>query len=571
MFVRQHIHTAPFVTELRALFYQRTLVCLWLGVVFFSLFALLDYFCCREQFLLFFLYRLVYVLTLLSFINLLAMPAGRKYAPLLISLAMLLGGFSISLMTVRLGGFSSGYYVGILLMIAGALSVLPLNMGQALLIGLGMYLVYVVTVLVGTNDFSAPHLVLLVNNSFFFLSLVLITMVQSFDDLQTLLKSLRAKMNVMAIRKKLTTYTDGLEEMVQERLAALEESHLKYRELYDSMLDMVVLLDDRGIIWKSSRHCEVLLGYAQAELEGRPFCAFKIADGADAPLLDLLLEDLDRDKRLEGLQLQLRSRSGVPVEVELSGSQVVMEEGRYGQLILRDITATKLMERQIFESERLIDTSRQAAIFGLARLAECRDDDTGAHLNRIRSYTSLLVDNLADWPAFAGRISREFREDIFRSSVLHDIGKVGIPDSILLKPGRLTKEEFEVMKKHSVYGSDILAGTGKNEEGVTFLMLAREIARHHHERWDGNGYPDGLAGEAIPLAARIVALADVYDALTSTRVYKAAYSHDEARRLITNERGGQFDPQVVDAFVRLEPAFKECRMQFLLQESRKAA
>jgi len=131
----------------------------------------------------------------------------------------------------------------------------------------------------------------------------------------------------------------------------------------------------------------------------------------------------------------------------------------------------------------------------------------------------------------------------------------------------VTTEEFDVMKRHCQHGSDILASAEPGEEGISFLLLAKEIALHHHERWDGNGYPEGLAGDNIPFAARVVSLADVYDALTSTRVYKAAYRHEEAKELILKERGGQFDPTVVDAFLRKELEFKESRMQVLLHAS----
>lgn len=570
--IRIHVPAlSPFRVELEQLFYQRTLVCHWLAVIFFSLFAFLDFFCCRENFLLFVTYRLIYVVIMIFFINILLAQASRPFVPYIMFTAMLLGGLTISLMTLELGGFYSGYYVGILLMLAGALSVLPLRVSQVIYVGVFMYLVYILTVLTGTGDLTKAHLIAMVNNSFFFLSMILVIAVQSHDDLQTILKSQRAKLSIRAIRQELVSYTDGLEGLVEKRLEELEESDLRYQDLYNNLLDMVVLVDGDGRICKINQSSVAILGYEPGELDGKPLGAFVRESRGGRVVIGRIISDLLRSKKIEGRQMKFANRSGEILDVELSASQMMMDDEVYYQLVIRDISATKAMERQLYDSERLVDTSRQAAIFGLARLAECRDDDTGAHLNRMRSYTGILVRDLAIQESSRHLISDSFIENILRSAVLHDIGKVGIPDAVLLKPGRLTPEEFEIMQQHCRYGSEILAGIEKQEESITFLEFGRDIARHHHERWDGSGYPDGLSGNDIPLAARIVSLADVYDALTSTRIYKAAYSHEEAKKLITGESGGQFDPQVVEAFLRQESAFKECRIQFLLQESKQAA
>lgn len=560
-----------FKGDLKELFYRRTLICLWLAVIFFSLFTVLDFFACREHFGLFFMYRIVYVLAVIGFINILTLPKCKKYAPHLIYAGMVLGGLAISLMTVQLGGFYSGYYVGILLMIAGALSVLPLRVSEVIFIGMSMYVIYIVTVLLGTGNTSPDHLAAMLNNSFFFLSLVAITALQSHDDLLNLLKSIRASKSLQSIRRELTNYTGGLENLVLKRLQDLEESDVKYQDLYDSITDLVVLVDSRGVIKKINQHCVIMLGYGPQQLEEKYFSYFIHGGDREKAQVGLVIAKLSLGEAMEGIQLQLENSSGQVLDTELSGNRVEVGEDVFFQFVIRDISATKAMEMQVLESERLIGTSRQAAILGLAKLAECRDDDTGAHLNRIRLYTDILIQHLATLPEYTAVITEGFIEDILRSSVLHDIGKVGTPDSILLKPGRLTKEEFEEMKNHCRYGSDILADTQKEGEEGSFLMLAKDIARHHHERWDGKGYPDGLAKTDIPFAARVVALADVYDALTSTRVYKASYNHEEAKELIVKERGGQFDPAVVDAFLATEVEFKESRMQELLQESRKVS
>jgi HD-GYP domain-containing protein (c-di-GMP phosphodiesterase class II) len=185
----------------------------------------------------------------------------------------------------------------------------------------------------------------------------------------------------------------------------------------------------------------------------------------------------------------------------------------------------------------------------MATLSEYRDHDTGLHLQRVSQLCRILADELRRTPPLDGYITDEYVEDLVLSSVLHDIGKVGVPDSVLLKPGRLTEEEFEAVKAHAVVGGDALDSVEKRMDGRSFFTLGKQIAYSHHERWDGKGYPRGLSGDAIPLSARIVAVADTYDAITSDRIYRAALPHEEAMRRILAERGTQFDPCVVDALV----------------------
>jgi PAS domain S-box-containing protein len=551
----------PVEQEMEELFYQRTRICLWMGVVFFSFFSLLDFVHCRPWFSLFFFYRLSFVLILLGMLRLLKQPEVKRHTRPMMFAAMLLGALIISLMTVKLGGFASGYYVGILLMVAGGFSVLPLTVLQALLLGGSMYLVYALTVFLGSPPMDHRAMIDVVNNSFFFLSIVIVTTAQCFDEIQTQVRSLRAKKSLQAINRELKHYTGNLESLVKQRMELLEESDLKFRELYNNILDLVVLIDPTGAIRMINPHGAHLLELSPQTLQGRPFADFLPPRDQDM-LHGEVMDRLRRGERVRGVQMQMLTYQGQPLEVELSGNTVAMPEGdQCCQLIIRDITATKEMEKRVLESRQLLDTSRQAAIFGLARLAECRDDGTGAHLLRIREYTRILAVELAQSPQFAPVVTEHFIEDLCLSSLLHDIGKIGIPDAILLKPERLTVPEFDAMKRHCEFGSAALASAEKNSESISFLRLGQEITRFHHESWDGSGYPHGLAGEAIPLSARIVALADVYDALTSSRPYKPAYSHTQTRQLIVQDSGRRFDPAVVDAFLKREHEFQAARKQ----------
>ena len=200
---------------------------------------------------------------------------------------------------------------------------------------------------------------------------------------------------------------------------------------------------------------------------------------------------------------------------------------------------------------------REMMIFSLAKLAESRDDDTGEHLERVREISKLIAAELAKNPKFTHVIDGQFIQLIYLTSPLHDIGKVGIPDSILRKPGKLTSEEFEAMKEHTRIGGETLKASAQAYSEASFLWMAYEIAINHHERWDGKGYPNKLQGEQIPLSARIVSVADVYDALRSKRVYKPAFDHKKSMAIILEGKGTQFDPDVVDAFVELDDRIQE--------------
>lgn len=226
-------------------------------------------------------------------------------------------------------------------------------------------------------------------------------------------------------------------------------------------------------------------------------------------------------------------------------------------LIFLDI---KIMKEKRFE----LKMTQTVAIEALASLAEYRDAETAEHLLRIRAFIKILTESLKE--SRYGRYimcQDEYIEDLMNASVLHDIGKIAVPDAILMKPGRLTEEEFETIKRHTVLGSEILLAADnqfrKRVGKQSYLTLAQSIAKSHHEKWDGSGYPHGLAGDDIPLSARIVALCDVYDAVTSDRVYKKAWPHDQAVDYIEQESGRHFDPILVETFLKVAPEFEKVK------------
>ena len=343
---------------------------------------------------------------------------------------------------------------------------------------------------------------------------------------------------------------------------ALQDSEEKYRTILQSIEEGYYEVDLSGrITFINDAACK-MVGHSRDELlgvKGQNFISRETAYKAvrvfnavfQTGLSDAIPEfhfiHSDGSSRILELSISLRKdRQNRPI-----GFRVVA----------RDVTDRLKAEKEKKRLAALMHEARAATILGLAKLAEYRDEGTGKHLERIREYSRILAERMSRLPLYEEYITKKYIEDIYRSSILHDIGKVGIPDAILLKPAELTPDEFEIIKTHSLLGGDALNEIDKWIEGTSFLTMGKEIAYHHHEKWDGTGYPKGLKGTAIPLSARIVALADVYDALTSRRSYKEAFNHEKSRDIIIGLKGSHFDPVVVDAFIALEDDFRRIRKE----------
>lgn len=296
----------------------------------------------------------------------------------------------------------------------------------------------------------------------------------------------------------------------------------------------------------------------------------------DLILLDVMMPGTDGYEVLERLKASPRTR-GIPVIfiTALDGQEEQLRGFRVGAIdyitkpIMPAVVAARV--RTHIELKRAQDELRRqksdleaeverrmsenlliqtVSIRALAHLAETRDPETGSHILRTQGYVRQLAEQLVSHPRFQGVLTREYIDLLARSAPLHDIGKVGIPDSILRKPGPLNAEEWQIMKTHARLGAEAIELAERDANTpVAFLALAKEIAHRHHERWNGTGYPDGLSGDEIPVSARMMALADVFDALISPRVYKAAMPYGKAMAIIVEERGKHFDPDLVDAFL----------------------
>ena len=233
-------------------------------------------------------------------------------------------------------------------------------------------------------------------------------------------------------------------------------------------------------------------------------------------------------------------------------------------LLFTLLTVTRFIDekRQSYVWYRKLANARQVTMESMAAIAETRDPETGAHIKRTQYYVKAVAEQLRTTGHYPQTLSQAYIDVLFVSAPLHDIGKVGVPDHILLKPGKLTDEEFVLMKKHAEYGKNIIHSTAQKIEGDNFLVIAGEIASTHHEKWDGTGYPLGLAGNDIPLSGRIMSVADVYDALISRRCYKPPFSHADSMEIMRKSRGTMFDPAVFDAFLSIEPEIRNIAARY---------
>jgi len=302
----------------------------------------------------------------------------------------------------------------------------------------------------------------------------------------------------------------------------------------------------------------ILLDVVMPDMDGYEVCLRLKADPRtrNIPIMFLTARSNVEDEQ-HGLELGAADYIAKPISPPILNARV------RGQLrlkaaadFLRD--KTEFLEHEVARRTREVIAIQEVTILGLAALAETRDTDTGNHLRRTQLYIAVLAKKMQTHPRFRKDLTQENIETICRSAPLHDIGKVGIPDRILLKPGRLDPDEFEIMKTHTTLGRDALEQAERSlGTDMEFLKTAKEIALCHQEKWDGSGYPQGLAGDAIPVSARLMAVADVYDALMSRRVYKDAMAHDNAARIIAEGRGRHFDPDLVDGFLEIQEEFLE--------------
>jgi putative two-component system response regulator len=307
----------------------------------------------------------------------------------------------------------------------------------------------------------------------------------------------------------------------------------------------------------------ILLDIMMPDMDGYEVCRQLKADPAtmDIPVI-FLTTQTSVEEEARGFELgavdYIHKPFSPPIILARVRAHLVAKEARD---FLRE--QNEILEEKVQLRTQQLSAIQDVTIAAMASLAETRDNETGNHIRRTQHYVKALALKLKDHPRFRDVLTPETIELLFKSAPLHDIGKVGIPDAILLKPGKLTADEFEIMKTHTTLGRDaiVLAEAGLDFE-VSFLRYAREITYSHQEKWDGTGYPQGLRGNDIPISARLMAVADVYDALISKRVYKESMSHKQALDIIASGSGTHFDPDIVGAFFGISEEFRTIARRF---------
>ncbi len=332
--------------------------------------------------------------------------------------------------------------------------------------------------------------------------------------------------------------------------------------------ELMVAMDGQTAldISRSAQPDLILLDIVMPDMDGYEVCRRLKSSPITAAIPVIFLSALSEiSSKTKGFQLGAVDYITKPLEVEEVRARVKTHLSlRLAQQQLA--RQNEILEKRVQERTRELALTQEATIDCLAGLAEHRDPETGGHIMRTKQYILLLLTSLRNHPQFRNLLDDTTLDLLHKSAPLHDVGKVGVPDSILLKPGRLTPEEFHEMSRHTHYGHEALASAERKLGGNSFLRIAKELAISHHEKWDGSGYPLGLHGDDIPMAGRLMALADVYDALISKRPYKPPFPHQQAVKIILEGDGRtmphHFDPDILDTFRKLEDEFRKTAIRY---------
>jgi PAS domain S-box-containing protein len=371
-----------------------------------------------------------------------------------------------------------------------------------------------------------------------------------------LLKTVKHGLEHYRLRRFESDYTELLRSQVEERTRELAESNDFLEGILNSTASVSIIttdFDQHVMSWNTG--AERIFGYTADEMVGSKISKLYVQDDSNLEVVTQLREKLwKKGEPVHALVKQL-AKDGKILNIALALSPMKSPSGE-----LRGILG---LGRDVTEEFRLnvqLKKVQSTAVFALAKLAEWRDGETGYHLRRLRAYCEILCRQLRTKPKYESVITDQFIENLVQSSVLHDIGKVALDDEILFNSDRFQEEEYERMKLHTIYGGQALEEAAEEAGEETFLSVGKDVAYYHHEHWDGSGYPFGIEGEEIPLAARIVSIADVYDAITTERRYKRSYSHEDTCAIIVKNRGKQFDPTLVDVFLEVQEEFKAIRI-----------
>ncbi len=552
-------HTKQYLSERRAFLHHRINTIVFLGALLFPLFSILDFVMAREHLALFFVYRIMCSMALItvSFYNSNSRFA-HSYPFISAFLAYSISALAISAMIVKLGGYETGYYMGLILALVICSTILPLSVKEYLIYAALTCILYVIPVLLycDMNDLSK---VVFINNNFFLVCAIIIILYLKYENNRSQAFEFNMRMEENNYVEKLSSLADNLNDEVKKRTIELESSDHRFRQLYENINDDILLLDQQGAILRTNNRFVKRMKLDDRQIKATAFLSFVHPDDR-RHVNKTLFAPFSRGEDATEVDFRLLLPEKKIMSVECNASIIKKGQRVIGsQLLLRDTSERKSLEKKLAASFQAEQNARESIILALANLAEYREMKTGTNLKKIREYSRILATELARLEQYKDYITEEYIEALYHSSILHDIGKVGIPDSILLKENPLTASERDIIQKHVIFGGETLKSIEAQTTGQNFLSMGKHIAFFHHERWDGTGYPQGLQGNGIPLSARIVSLVDAYEAMTSPRAYRKVFSHRETLQIILDERGKQFDPDVVDAFLAKEKTFQNIK------------
>ncbi len=453
------------------------------------------------------------------------------------------------------GVHSAQQHIGLIIAMTIYTSLAPLTPLQTLFCGLLLIAAYCLS-----HCCIPPHneasLLETINNLFFMVSFVLIASTQSWAETRARIREFQIRRTERTAARKLQRRAQELEQEAQRRGKEQQAAEQRYRTLYESIADAVVLIDGQGRIIQSNSTWLDAFGNGTGS-EGS-----SLFDFVPAPeryrMQSELLAPITQGKNVTDWQIRLCSADGKWLDVEINGVLLGHRTQEIGlQLVIRDIGIRKTLEGQLRESLGKVRKMENMTILALAKISEYRDASPGNHIERIREYSRILASELATQPQYQQQVTPLYIQMLYQGSLLHDIGKVAVSDQILAKKTPLNPEEEAQFRQHTRFGGDFIREMEKETHASSFLSLARNIAYAHHECWDGSGYPAGLCGDAIPLEARIVALAHAYEDLTAIHAPEQRLSHAQAIQHILDRSGQTFDPHLVQTFVATQQAFAD--------------
>ncbi len=546
--------------ELQALHHRRVNYIVLGGSVMTLLFALLDYVTIPELFLEFLNYRfLIAVLGIVLF--LINLSDKKKRFSFFIGFTGYISVVCIILLMIyQVGGVLSPYYVGLIVAVALYVTLAPLTVIQTLAAGGFLVAGYIVTIL-SSQPVAGPYALELFSNLFFMICFILIIATQSWAETAARKSEYLLRKEEDYATSELSRHAEMLEVEVKKRSAEQGALEKRYRQLFNQIADHVVLLSPDGKIVQANNRFNQFFSPAKTT-KNRLFWDI-VAEDDNARFQKVFRDVVISKVSLSNGKFTLKAADGTHIEMEVSGNVITRHDVPHAVLLLmRDLSIRKEMELQLIKSLEVKKKTETSAILVLAKLSEFRDVTPDFHLERIREYCKLLAIELSGLAEFKGAVTSTFIEDIYHASILHDIGKVAIPDEYMAGDAPYVEYEKDLIRRHTLIGGDVIREMEAETEGGGFLTMAKRIAYFHHERWDGKGYPYGLAKRETPLAARIMAVADAYEEITTSSDLEAESLHSSAVTYISENSGSQFDPQIVSSFLAIQSQVNDIRRAY---------